>query len=128
MVPAKAPPRPGELPHSGGGEQAPTVWSNSVKQIAHIFDEIVKWVRQEPSAAQALILAFLALGVAFQWWHWSGAQTGAVFGIAAVLLGMFVRSQVTPTVRPRDGGRELIAPDAPVTEVDILATGLDEVS
>jgi hypothetical protein len=104
------------------------VWSNSVKQFAHIFDEIVKWVRQEPSATQALILAFLALGVAFQWWHWSSAQTGAVFGIAAVLLGMFVRSQVTPTVRPRDGGRELIAPDAPVTEVEILATGLDEVS
>jgi hypothetical protein len=101
------------------------MWSNSVKQIAHIFDEIVKWVRQEPAATQALILAFLALGVAFQWWHWSSAQTGAVFGIAAVLLGMFVRSQVTPTVRPRDGGRELIAP---ATEVEILATGLDEVS
>jgi hypothetical protein len=94
------------------------VWSNSVKQIAHIFDEIVKWVRQEPSSIQALILAFLALGVAFQWWHWSSAQTGAVFGIAAVLLGMFVRSQVTPTVRPRDGGRELVAPDAPVTQTD----------
>lgn len=67
---------------------------------------------------QALILAFVALGIAFQWWHWSSAQIGAVVGISAVLLGMFVRSQVTPLVRPRDGGRELIAEDALVTRSD----------
>jgi hypothetical protein len=104
MVPAKAPPKPDQRPVSGSGEQAPTVWSNSVKQIVEVLSEIGKWVRQEAPATQALILAFLALGTAFQWWHWSSAQTGAVFGIAAVLLGMFVRSQVTPTVRPRDAG------------------------
>jgi hypothetical protein len=83
-----------------------------VKQIANVFDAIVKWIRQESPATQALIQALVALGIAFQWWHWSSAQTGAVVGISAVLLGMFVRSQVTPLVRPRDGGRELIAPDA----------------
>jgi hypothetical protein len=114
MVPAKAPPKPGQRPPSGGGEQAPTVWSNSVKQIARTLSEIVKWIRQEAPATQALIQAFVALGVAFQWWHWSDAQTGAVVGITSVLLGMFVRSQVTPLIRPRDNGRELIATDTPV--------------
>ena len=57
---------------------------------------LVTWVRREPAAAQALILAFIALGIAFGWWQWTDAQTGAVVGIAAALLGMFVRSQVTP--------------------------------
>jgi hypothetical protein len=89
----------------------PSVWSNSVEQIANAFKAIIQWVRQESATTQALVQAFVALGIAFQWWHWSDAQTGAVVGIAAVLLGMFVRSQVTPLVRPRDGGRELRAHD-----------------
>jgi len=84
-----------------------------VKQTARIFSEIVTWIRQEPPSTQALIQAFVALGIAFQWWHWTSAQTGAVVGITSVLLGMFVRSQVTPLVRPRDGGRELTASIAP---------------
>jgi hypothetical protein len=90
-----------------------------VNQIAHVFKATVKWIRQEPSAIQALTLAFVALGIAFQWWHWSNAQTGAVVGIFAVLLGMFVRSQVTPLVRPRDGGRELVARDAAATQAEL---------
>jgi hypothetical protein len=69
---------------------------------------IVTWVRQEPAATQALIQVFLALGIAFQWWHWSDAQTGAVVGIAAALLGMFVRSQVMPLVQPTAQGRLLV--------------------
>lgn len=73
-----------------------------------VLSQIVQWVRQESAAAQALVLAFIALGIAFQWWQWSNAQTGAVVGIVAALLGMFVRSQVTPLVRPMDGGRKLI--------------------
>ena len=56
----------------------------------------VGWVRQESAAATALVQAFIALGIAFAWWHWSSAQTGAVVGIVAALLAMFVRSQVTP--------------------------------
>jgi hypothetical protein len=118
MVPAKAPPTPGPRPYSGGGEQAPTEWRNSVKQIAAIVSQIVQWIRQESSATQALIQAFVALGIAFQWWHWTSAQTGAVVGISAVLLGMFVRSQVTPLIRPRDGGRELVPVDAAVNLPD----------
>ena len=71
-----------------------TVWYNTVG-----------WVRQESAAATALVQAFIALGIAFEWWHWSPAQTGAVVGIVAALLGMFVRSQVTPIhrFRPRTG-------------------------
>jgi hypothetical protein len=86
-----------------------------VKHVANAVKSTIRWIRQESAVTQALILAFVAVGVAFQWWHWSNAQTGAVVGIFAVLLGMFVRSQVTPLVRPRDGGRELVASDAPVT-------------
>ncbi len=75
---------------------------------------IVTWVRKESAATQALILAFIALGIAFEWWHWSDAQTGAVVGIVAALLGMFVRSQVTPLIQPRTRGRLLVpAPDEP---------------
>jgi len=70
-----------------------------------VWHTIVGWVREESAAASALVLAFIALGIAFEWWHWSPAQTGAVVGIVAALLGMFVRSQVTPTyrLRPRSG-------------------------
>lgn len=75
---------------------------------------LISWVRREPAAAQALILAFIAIGIAFGWWKWTDAQTGAVVGIAAALLGMFVRSQVTPLVQPTTKGRRLIpAPDEP---------------
>jgi hypothetical protein len=111
MVPAKAPQTAGSASALGWREQAPSVWSNSVKQTADVVKAIVQWVRQESAATQALIQAFVALGIAFQWWHWSKAQIGAVVGISAVLLGMFVRSQVTPLVRPRDGGRILKAQD-----------------
>jgi hypothetical protein len=66
-----------------------------------LWTGIAGWVRQESAAATALVQAFIALGIAFAWWHWSNAQTGAVIGIVSALLGMFVRSQVTPLVRPR---------------------------
>ncbi len=88
-----------------------SVWSNVdlwSGKVLKVLNQIVKWVRQESAAFQALVLAFIALGIAFQWWTWSNAQTGAVVGIVAALLGMFVRSQVTPLVRPMDGGRPLI--------------------
>jgi hypothetical protein len=86
----------GRAHHIGG-----TLWYN-----------VVGWVRQESAAATALVQAFIALGIAFEWWHWSPAQTGAVVGIVAALLGMFVRSQVTPihpfrpkSTRPGASGR-----------------------
>jgi len=66
-----------------------------------VWSTIIGWIREESAAASALVLAFIALGIAFEWWHWSAAQTGAVVGIVAALLGMFVRSQVTPIYRLR---------------------------
>ena len=89
--------RPGTEQSQGSGQArniGATVWYNTVG-----------WVRQESAAATALVQAFIALGIAFEWWHWSPAQTGAVVGIVAALLGMFVRSQVTPIhrFRPRTG-------------------------
>jgi hypothetical protein len=76
--------------------------------VRTVLSQIVTWVRQESAATQALIQALIAIGIAFQWWHWTDSQTGAVIGITAALLGMFVRSQVTPLIRPLDGGRPLI--------------------
>jgi hypothetical protein len=73
-----------------------------------MWDQIVKWIRQESAATQVLIQAFIALGIGFEWWHWSDAQTGAVVGITSALLGMFVRSQVTPLVRPMKDGQPLV--------------------
>src|SRR5580700_1992382 len=60
------------------------------------WNYIVGLIRQESAAATAMVQAFIALGIAFAWWSWTPAQTGAVVGIVAALLGMFVRSQVTP--------------------------------
>lgn len=71
--------------------------------------QIETWVRQESPATQALIQVLIAFGIAFGWWHWTDAQIGAVMGISAALLSMFVRSQVTPLIRPVDRGRPLIS-------------------
>ncbi|HEV2451040.1 MAG TPA: hypothetical protein VGS62_03840 [Streptosporangiaceae bacterium] len=65
-----------------------------------IWTTVETWVRQESAATQVLITAFIALGIAFQWWTWTNAETGAVIGIVTAVLGMFVRSQVTPLIRP----------------------------
>lgn len=73
-------------------------------------DAIVNSVSQESAVTQALIQAFIAVGIALGWWHWSNAQTGAVIGISAALLRMFVRSQLTPLVRPMAAGRPLVWP------------------
>ena len=89
--------------------------------VKNAWRQIATWVRREPAAAEALILAFIALGIAFGWWQWSNAQIGTVVGIAAALLGMFVRSQVTPLIQPTTKGRRLVpAPDVMV-EVEMEA-------
>jgi hypothetical protein len=72
------------------------------------WNQIIRGLRTESVAAQAIVQAFIAVGIAFGWWHWSPAQTGAVVGMVAAFLGMAVRSQVTPMVRPRAAGRPLI--------------------
>jgi len=76
--------------------------------VLTIVRHLVKWVRQESAATQALIQAFIAFGIAFGWWNWTNGQIGAVMGISAALLGMFVRSQVTPLIRPVDAGQPLV--------------------
>ena len=72
------------------------------------WKQIILWLRTESVAAQAIVQGFIAIGIAFGWWHWSPAQLGAVVGMVAAFLGMAVRSQVTPMVRPRAAGRPLI--------------------
>ena len=72
-----------------------------------VLREVVTWVRQEPATTQAVLLVVIALGITFGWWQWTDAQIGAVIGITATLLSMFVRSQVTPLIRPVDAGRPL---------------------
>ena len=73
-----------------------------------VLRQVVTWVRQEPATTQALIQVVIALGIAFGWWQWTDAQIGTVIGISAALLSMYVRSQVTPLIRPVDAGRPLI--------------------
>lgn len=73
-----------------------------------MWNTISNWIRQESASTQAIIQSFIALGIAFQWWNWSNSQTGAVIGIFGALLSMFVRSQVTPNIRPVAAGRPLI--------------------
>ena len=86
--------------------------------VKNAWRQIVTWVRREPAAAEALVLAFIALGIAFGWWQWSNAQTGAVVGIAAALLGMYVRSQVTPLIQPTTKGRRLVPAADILVEVE----------
>jgi hypothetical protein len=81
--------------------------------VGTVWNGIVGWVRQESAAATAMVQAFIALGIAFSWWHWTSAQTGAVVGIVAAMLGMFVRSQVTPLIRPRSNRNVRLAEVAP---------------
>jgi Na+/H+ antiporter NhaC len=80
-----------------------------------VWSQIVTWVRQESPTTQALIQVLIAIGIAFGWWHWTDAQIGVVVGISAALLSMFVRSQVTPLVRPMDAGRPLISDPSSLT-------------
>jgi len=97
-----------------GGPIPPTTGPGRSAWAKTAWNTTARRVRTEPAATQAVIQVFIALGIAFQWWHWSDAQTGAVVGIAAALLGMFVRSQVTPLIQPMTKGRRLLpAPDEP---------------
>lgn len=66
------------------------------------MSKIVTWAKTEPTTVQALLQAFMAIGIAFQWWHWSVAQTGAVVGLTAVVLSLVVRSQVVPVLSLRE--------------------------
>lgn len=89
--------------------------------LGSIWGRITGWVRLESAAFTALVQAFIALGIAFAWWHWSQAQTGAVIGIVSALLGMFVRSQVTPVARTRSpkqatAGAPADPPEGPSTQ------------
>jgi hypothetical protein len=72
--------------------------------------KIGNWVRQESAATQTLVSALIAFGIAFGWWHWTAGETGAVVGIVAALMGMFVRSQSTPTIRPRSSDGKPLVP------------------
>lgn len=90
---------------------------------ASLWNGLVSWVRQESAAATAIVQAFIALGIAFSWWHWSTAQTGAVIGIVAALLGMFVRSQVTPVARASARRTVAPAPPAPRAQAGPAAAG-----
>jgi len=59
-----------------------------------------KLLREEPVAVTAVVQAIIGVGIAFGWWHWTPAQTGAVVGLAA---GSFtvVRGMVIPTAKQR---------------------------
>ena len=76
-------------------------------QLKAWFTAVQSFVKLEPSTVQAILQSILALGLAFGWFHWTTAQTGAVVGMVAVLLAMFVRTQVVSLY----GLRELVNAD-----------------
>jgi hypothetical protein len=78
-----------------------------------LWNKVVTWIREESVTSQALVQAFIALGIAFSWWHWSNQQVGAVVGIVAAVLAMFTRSQVTPVSNPRSKRGEILTPGPP---------------
>jgi hypothetical protein len=57
-----------------------------------------KLLREEPVAVTAFFQAIIGLGIAFGWWHWSPAETGAVIALAAGTLTL-IRGVVVPTAR-----------------------------
>ena len=61
------------------------------------------------NAFKTLVLAVLALALAFDWVHWNNDQNAAVLGVVAAgfviissVATVFVRKKVTPLARPRD--------------------------
>jgi hypothetical protein len=77
-------------------------------RFENAWSTVVTLVGKGPAATQALAVALIAIGIAFQWWHWSDAQTGDAAWAAAVLLGMSARSQVTLLLQAAARGRRLI--------------------
>jgi hypothetical protein len=57
-----------------------------------------KLLREEPVAITALVQAVIGLGIAFSWWRWTPAQTGAVVGLVAGALTL-IRGLVIPTAK-----------------------------
>jgi uncharacterized membrane protein len=51
---------------------------------------------REPVLIMGAIQALLGLAIAFEWVKWTETQTGAVIAVAAAVLSVIVRQQVTP--------------------------------
>jgi hypothetical protein len=67
------------------------------------------------NAIKTLVLAVIALALAFNWVNWSDGQNAAVIGVVAaafVLVSsvgtIFTRQKVTPVAAPMKDGKELV--------------------
>jgi hypothetical protein len=70
--------------------------------------EPVAWVSSLVNGFKTLVLAVLALALAFGWVHWSDAQNAAVIGVVAAAFVIIstistaiLRQKVTPLASPR---------------------------
>jgi hypothetical protein len=93
------------------------------KEMKHMDDENTTLSDREPvalvssieSALKTLVLAFLAMALAFNWFTWTEAQNAAIIAVIAAVFvlistvsGIIVRQKVTPTKAPRNNaGRRL---------------------
>lgn len=75
-----------------------------LEHIVTMGEEVmIDRIRNEPAAAwghvTVLLEAIIGVGILFNWWTWTDAQTGGVLLVLAALgsgLSWLVRSQVTP--------------------------------
>ena len=56
---------------------------------------------REPVVWQILVMAVINLAVVFSWVNWDATQVAAINGVVAAVLGLIVRSVVTPVVDPK---------------------------
>jgi hypothetical protein len=81
------------------GSAAPTKLSQA---------EPVAWIASIINSIKTLVLALIALALAFDWVSWSNQQNAAVLGVVAAgfvlissLATAFLRQKVTPVASPR---------------------------
>jgi len=60
---------------------------------------LINWFRQEAVSVQGGLQALIGVGLAFGWLNWSSTQTGTVVALAAAMLAVITRRQVTPVAR-----------------------------
>ena len=80
---------------SESGPEAPNAQKRDFDLTVLIKNEPIAFT----TAVVAVVQAFVALGLTFEWWTWSSQQMGAVLGIATAGLTLafcMVRSVVTP--------------------------------
>ena len=108
------------LTHRPSRSRTSTSRSAPLRRLRRLIKKVL---REEPVAVTALIQAIVGIGIAFNWWQWTAAQTGAVVAMAAGLLTL-IRGIVVPTAKQRAANvpAAAVAP-APATAGAVATSG-----